>query len=124
MEKILNCLQHTLTSDQLASLAGLEIVSLKEFNPVLFEKVANTPGTVEELEPLATEFTKEITMFENVVLPIGSPAFQMLVGKAVAQVVTTKFWFAHSERSSEDLPMPDGTVKKIQIFKHIGWLKL
>jgi hypothetical protein len=29
--------------------------------------------------------------------------------------------FADSDRISEDIPQPDGSVKKISTFRHKGW---
>lgn len=125
MEKILVCLQHLLTQDQLDSLKGFDVVYLKDVNPDLFAKVANTPATAVELKKLAQEYSQYVMVnYGKAIVPIGSPAFQFLVAQEFANQGTVELWFAHSERSSVDETQPDGSVVKRAVFRHVDWIKI
>ena len=120
--KILKAIQHQLTSEQILELNekfnNPEIINFSDVNPELFKKIANSPSDVRELSNLAEEFGKFCNMYDGVVLPIGSPAFNhMLRFKIIVPVL-----FAHSERQSVDELQPDGSVKKINIFKHVKFI--
>lgn len=128
MEIILNTLQHQLQDNQIIELLrlGYEIINLRDANPELFSKLANSPSEEEEILELAEEFADFILNFPAVLLPLGSPAVMFATAMQLKDLQTTKknFFFAHSIRISEDVPQPDGTIKKIQIFKHEKFLVL
>jgi len=115
-KKILWCPQHTPTQEQVKELSG-EIYFLKDVDPKLYQSLSNT-GT-EDLVHLAFQFKKLWTAYDHVVLPIGSPAFIMVLGDIIPNDIKSKIRFAHSERNSVDIPQPDGTVIKKSVFKHI-----
>lgn len=127
---------HKPSSQQISSLEeeyNTKLEYLQETNPELYEKMTNSPQTREGLWELAVEVC--VKMHDNVLVqPAGSLAFQSMLGsqrawrggswhegedKRPKQIV-----YAHSERVSEDHVQPDGSVKKISIFKHINWIKL
>jgi hypothetical protein len=136
--KMINTLQHALTADQLAELKALgydEVVHLRDLNPELFAGMANTPGNEAEVGLLAFKLMGEMVTFggrlcDACLLPLGSPAlmfsFARMLGRETVDVESSwvpDFFFAHSERVSEDQPQLDGTVKKVVVFKHIRFLK-
>jgi hypothetical protein len=41
---------------------------------------------------------------------------------AASIIGTGRVIFADSDRVSEDILQPDGSVKKVSIFKHKGWI--
>lgn len=127
---------HKPTKEQINSLEeeyNVELEYLQETNPELYSKMIDSPETREGLWELAVEVCKK--MDNNILVqPAGSLAFHHMLGSQKAwrggswhegedkrprQVI-----YAHSERVSEDHEQPDGSVKKISIFKHKAWIKL
>lgn len=53
----------------------------------------------------------------------GYPALMMALGLA-KEGHNIRIFFAHSDRVSEERTMPDGTVRKITVFKHIGLVEM
>lgn len=141
MKKILICLQHELQEKQITELKqlGYDIYLLREENPEIFNKMANSPSDPEDIRILADEFVNFILRqdIEAVLLPLGSPALMFQIAKYLGEDFwltqkakkqgynpLPKFFFAHSTRVSEDVPQPDGTVKKVQVFKHEKFIVL
>lgn len=125
--KILSAMQHPLTEAQESELAGNEIVLLKDVNPGLFARLANTPGEVTVLVDLAYELIDFAYggEFDAVILPIGSPAFQAILAIAWApRASRPAFLFAHSARNCVEETQPDGSVKKTSAFRHQFFIHL
>ena len=129
---ILAAIQHTLGIDQLSELDGYfikgDVVIHKIQDHPLFDKLSNTSGNMAECRQLAREFATSLVkdgewLYTAVILPIGSPMFQIILDRAL-RVVEDDICediiriYAHSERISEDQVQPDGTVKKVSVFKH------
>jgi hypothetical protein len=113
---VLWCQQHQPTKDQEKELNGV-VCYLKDISPDLFKELQNT-GT-KNLRFLAEKLIDTFALYDIVVLPIGSPAFIMVLGDIIPNDIKSKIRFAHSERDSVDIPQPDGTVIKKSVFKHI-----
>lgn len=111
--------QHEPTKEQLEELNADELFELKNLTPELFDELKNTPADEEKLRELVGQLIKEFKGFTHVVLPIGSPAFIMLLGHYLPNDYKNKILFAHSERQSVDTHMEDGSVKKSSIFRHV-----
>ncbi len=111
--------QHQPTEDQKKEIADYHICYLKEADEALFNRLSNTPADGVELCLLAKKLLSMFSFYDNVVLPIGSPAFIMVLGDLIPNDVKHKIVFAHSERESVDIPQNDGTVVKKSVFKHI-----
>jgi hypothetical protein len=129
---ILNTIQHSLTEVQVNQINGMlgekeTIVHLRDFNPALFNSLANSPADERLLILLAEQLAQVIIDegFDGVILPLGSPAFMFELGKIIGKrELEHKNLFAHSERKSVDESQPDGSVKKVAVFQHVKWLVL
>jgi hypothetical protein len=129
---LLWCSPHQPTIEQLSSLEG-ELFYLKDVYPSLMERIVNCPDNRGELYELAEDlFMFSLGKYE-LVQPGGSPAFLFALGTvSVADDGARQgLWgilfdirFAHSERVSEEAIQPDGSIKKISTFKHLGWIKM
>ena len=125
------CSIHQPTAEQLEELGN--VAMLQKLNPELQAKLNNTPSTKEGLYKLAEELLVVCKGYDNIVQPGGSPAFQYCLGiQAMSELpnniggtyflyaVSVKY--AHSVRASEDILQDDGSIKKISVFKHLGWI--
>ena len=123
---------HKMTEEQKDSLEGWTTVTkLEDINPVLQNKLSNIQldTDLRELAIELVEFTSE-NEFDCLVQPAGSPAFQFELGKEwdyCANVVEFpkklfKIIYSFNQRVSEDIPQADGTIKKVSLFKHEGWV--
>jgi hypothetical protein len=116
------CPAHRATLEQLAELAewpGGELFLLSEQAPELFARLTDCPSDVKSLHNMAEELIEVARRLrcKYVVLPIGSPAFNFVLAPKLER---RRFHvgFAHSRRESQDVPQPDGTVKKVSLFRH------
>ena len=85
--------------------------------------MVDCPVDASSLETLAEEVLHLIDSMRGVLVqPAGSPAFQMAIGivKEEGQY-EVDVMYAHSRRESEDIPQEDGSVKKVAVFRHLGW---
>lgn len=125
MKRFVWCSPHTPTKEQLTSLKSMgEIEYLKDINPSLFNNIANSPTSKEEMRVLADELYSFVCLgkdIQTIVQPAGSPAFQFVLGQRV-KGNGNEVIYAHSKRVSEDIPQPDGSIKKVSTFKHLGWV--
>lgn len=127
MKKVfLNVTAHNMSGEQLdkaRKLAG-EVKNLKDINPELASKLANSPDNLVGIMELVYELKSFcLTLardYEEVYvhLPIGSPAFMF----ALARELTSFYGevtpvFSHSERISVEEQQPDGSVIKRAVFR-------
>ena len=127
--KVLNTMQHTLTSTQIAELQekygiDVQIVDLKAFSMSLFSQLSNISANA-DLSTLACDLicTINLNNFNAVILPIGSPAFMYTLASRNDEICADKL-FAHSERVSKEVTNADGTVTKTSVFNHIGFITI
>ena len=115
------CSPHTPTAEQLE---GFDTVTyLKDIDPELFNTICNLDPDA-DLYGIAKALLYRFNENTALLQPAGSPAFQFNLGKVYARGYATELpvvMYAISKRISEDIPQPDGTIKKISIFKHLGW---
>lgn len=125
MEKILWCPQHQISADQLKDLGNIQVVELKVLNPELFSSLSNTSSDVFELNELADKLIAECQSFNKIVMPIGSPAFNFVfsIKSGTKENRNCNILFSHSVRDCQDEPQSDGSVKKIQVFKHLKFIQ-
>lgn len=125
---------HNPTTEQLESLKKefSKVEFLKEINPELFDEICNSPSDEDELDKLAVRLC-DATVNKALIQPAGSPAFQFALGKEIKDrrggwyefpVPRPIVVYAHSKRESIDEVLEDGTIKKVSIFKHEGWIYL
>jgi hypothetical protein len=126
MRNLLWCSAHTPTSEQLDSLNSMgQVLFLKDVNPSMQERINNCSSDREELLRLVKELSGLRLELNNctIVQLGGSPLFLYIAGATINGCRSKNvILFADSERVSEDIPQPDGSVKKISIFKHKGWI--
>ena len=121
--KVLNLLAHSLTADQASELAEHEVVSLAAIAPDLAKFAAQCPDDRALLRKVARELATLCSEFDQVIAPIGSPAFMAeffaLIGTDAEFGITVgNFIFAHSVRESVEVEI-NGTVEKKVVFKHV-----
>jgi hypothetical protein len=130
---ILNLTQHVTTDEQEAQLVVEPRMTKEKIRELLtFEEIP----TKEEIEARATKLA-EIAVSEashyagdtdnevwiTRVMIGGAPFFMGALEKAIRESGFTPV-YAFSKRESEDVPQPDGSVKKIQVFRHIGFVEV
>lgn len=127
MKNILWTPQHVPTTEQLKELDG-PVTLLSVINTPLFTKLSNSPSDIKELEDLSYQLLGMFNNFDAIVLPLGSPAFMAILMKGIGIVQTLgdqyKLLFAHTERVSDDVVQPDGSIKKTSIFKHVKFIEV
>lgn len=121
MRNLLWCANHTPTSEQLESLNEMgNLLFLKDIVPELMTRLSNTPSVRSECKILADEISEVAERFHAKIIQLGgSPLFLVM---AAGVIGSGRMIFADSDRVSEDIPQPDGSVKKVSIFKHKGWI--
>lgn len=108
---------HSPTSEQISEADGF--VFLKDVNTALQDKLENSPDDLASLNELATElldFCKENEY--NLYQPAGNPSFQFVLGSTAMNYLDVNIFYAYSERVSQDVAQPDGSIKKVSIFQH------
>lgn len=122
----INCTQHTLTPAQIAAAEQFgQVVEFRDLNPDLFGRLAQMQGD-EDLHELANEFVEWLITLELPIilhLPIGTPAFMYVLAQQLARA-WVKTVFSFSLRRSEDVPQPDGTIRKQQVFDFQKFLEI
>lgn len=122
--KLLCTINHNLTDKQKSELnnMGYEIQYLHDVKPEIAEQLRNCPADENALIALSWIFVDICFDFDAVLLPVGSPAFMHLVSQNLDRSIVALF--AHTERISEDIPQPDGSIKKIAKFEHVRFISL
>lgn len=127
MKTILWCPQHSVSQEQAAELAelypGRKIVTLQDVDPELFKQLKDCPGDRTQLYILAGRLRVRCMEAGVAVMPIGSPVFQAIFFQQEA-FGNTAFLFAHSTRESVEQQQPDGSVKKVSVFRHQKFITL
>lgn len=121
MRNLLWCANHTPTIEQHISLNDMgNIIHLKDISPELAERLSNTPSDRNECKILANDISELAERIEAKIIQLGgSPLFLVM---AAGVIGSGRIIFADSERVSEDIPQSDGSIKKVSIFKHKGWI--
>lgn len=125
MKNFLWCSPHQPTAEQLSSLQNEgEVVFLKDVAPALMERLGDTPRDRQGMFDLALEVQEVAIQRDAKIVQLGgSPAFLFVAGAAINSALSKgRIIFADSERVSEDQLQPDGSVRKVSIFRHRGWI--
>jgi hypothetical protein len=121
MRNLLWCSPHTPLPEQLDSLNKMgNLIFLKDIAPFTMEMITNTPSNRDECKDLADTISMLAENHNAKIIQLGgSPLFLVLAGPIIG---SGRMLFAESDRISEDIPQADGSVKKVSIFKHKGWI--
>jgi len=117
--KILNLTQHAPSQEQLA--AGVvdpadkqEVCSLLTFDSI--PSSAEMRDRAERLAAIAKEVGAAAAM-------IGGAPFFMSALEAALLEVGVEPVYAFSLRVTEEVPQPDGSVRKTNVFRHVGFVR-
>lgn len=117
---------HDMTSDQTKELLELgSVVYLKDIDRKLYDEMCNLKFT-----SVLCDIAYDLGLYMDdgyiVVQPAGSPALQAWIGNVLEGKISgdNDVWYSFSDRVSEDVTLPDGSVKKVSMFRHKGWIKL
>jgi len=120
--KIINLTQHPATEDQLSAgvvdLDGAELEALKA--ALTFTRLPSK-AEIRERAALVAEIAAQKGFCA---VMIGGAPFLMLPLESQLRLREIKVFYAFSERVSAEEVQPDGSVKKINIFKHSGFVEL
>jgi hypothetical protein len=140
--KFINFTQHNLTEEQVAAAHELGATEIVDAKSVLanFSQITNDDGNVDAVRQ-ANEIAKAIVALAGkgdaiVHFPISSPRVQAAFWRqfeywgnpTYADIHTEdyevwkkvrkyRFVFSHTARVSQDVPQPDGSIKKSTVFK-------
>lgn len=124
---MISILAHKLTPEQLTSL-GKEPIHIREIDRDLANMIADCPASRSMLFDMARRLVDHAMKDDGIILAgSGSPAFTASLGICLGVNIETervRLLFAHSERISEDQLQPDGSVRKISIFKHVKFFEV
>lgn len=130
---ILNLTQHNTTDEQAAQLVVAPRMCKTEIRELLtFLEIPSKEEIKLRAEKLAEIAVAEASMYagdtDNFVwitrvMIGGAPYLMGPLEKALRECGFTPV-YAFSKRESEEIPQPDGSVKKIQVFRHTGFVEV
>jgi len=147
--KFINFTQHALTPEQIEAARAMGATEIVDAKSVLanFAEIANDDGNVDAVRQ-ANEIAKAIAAFAGkepafIHFPISSPRVQAAFWRQFEywgypsyadihsedyemwkQVRKHRFVFSHTARVSQDVPQPDGSVKKTTTFRFEKFIEL
>jgi len=118
---------HTITEEQKSSLEaeGFDVLFLQDINSKLLSKLSNLE-LESDRETLVQSLVREAMKVGSsefpatIIQPAGDPAIQFQLGRIETNAPV---WYAFTERVSEDIPQEDGSIRKVSVFKHAGWVQ-
>lgn len=120
---MINLTQHNATPDQLQ--AGVVDLPAETQHVVRSILTFEEPPTAEEMYYRAEELANIVTTVGEGpcdVMVRGAPFFASALERALARANHTVH-YAFSKRESADQPQPDGSVKKVAVFRHTGFVR-
>ena len=124
---IINLTQHVATAEQLA--AGVIEPSVEDKKNIQALLTFDNLPSVEDLEGRAYSLATLVTNMgaanasHHTVMVGGAPYFMSFLEKAL-KAQGHKPVYAFSRRRSVDQLQPDGTVKKVAVFQHLGFVEV
>jgi hypothetical protein len=130
---ILNLTQHVTTPEQEAQLVVAPRMTKEKIRELLtFEEIPSKEEIEARANKLAEIAVSEASMYAGDtdnevwitrVMIGGAPFFMGALEKAIRECGFTPV-YAFSKRESVDQPQPDGSVKKIAVFRHCGFVEV
>ena len=118
---------HALSAEQRTELEGqyFKVLTLEEIRLDLFGKLTKLTTTSAYFVLATTLANIASDQGYDVAQPAGNGLFHTILGVVwTKRDVQQDILFASSERCSEDIAQPDGSVKKVSVFKHLGFNSL
>ena len=119
-EKIANLTQHRATAEQIAD----GVVDLKEEEQEQLKELLtfSEPPSYVVLERRACEVGEMIAGKYSKAMIGGAPYFMSPLEERL-ESMGIEVLYSFSKRESQEIPQEDGTVKKIAVFRHVGFVK-
>jgi hypothetical protein len=120
---IVNLTQHLATPEQVAD--GVVDLPQAEREKLCELLTFNAPPTYEELFDRAAsviELSKMVFPYADTVMIGGATFFMAPLERAFAHEAGIETVYSFSRRESVDQPQADGNVKKVTVFRHVGWV--
>lgn len=124
MNTIVNLTQHWATPEQTAA-GVIEPANRKSIQALLtFEELPSAEDMASRAELLALMVTNmELGSGSRKVMIGGAPFFMSFLEKALKKEGHQPM-YAFSRRESEDQVQEDGSIRKVAIFKHLGFVEV
>lgn len=117
--QILNLTQHQASAEQVAD--GVVEPADKETVKQLL--TFNSLPTREEIEKRAEALVNIVKEAKVCDVMLGGAPYLMGVLEVKLKAMCITPLYSFTERRSEDQPQPDGSIKKVAVFRHIGWVE-
>lgn len=122
MTYILNLTQHPASAEQIA--AGVEDVDPRERDYLTTLLTVDALPDRAELQDRAEHLAELALMYDPGAVMIGGAPFLMApLEKALRRQGLTVL-YAFSRRECAEEKQPDGSVRKVQVFKHLGFVEV
>lgn len=120
MGKIINLTQHQATPEQVAQgVIDLEPADRDQLRALLtFEEIPSK----EEIEQRAAAIAALAHLDADAAMIGGAPYLMPALSAALKNSLVRPV-YAFSKRESMDMAQPDGSVRKVAVFKHIGFVE-
>lgn len=117
---IINLTQHAATPEQIA--AGVVAAPFADRLPSLltFDRIP-TPLEIRQRAEVIASLAEDSGFREAMIG--GAPFFMAAIEKSLRQCGITPL-YAFSERASEEQTQPDGSVRKVNVFRHVGFVRV
>ncbi len=120
--KILNLTQHAPSNDQLT--AGVVNLTDSKWSEVKKLMTFDTLPSTQQLQDSAFKIAQIASETDCKKAMIGGAPFFMSALQNNLIAVGIKPVFAFSMRESVDVPQDDGSVRKMAVFKHLGFVEV
>ena len=122
---LINLTQHSLTDEQKKSvdttIEPKDMAVYLNFNDMPDANIINNRA-FEMFDCLMAMLPSDVKPEDCTVLLGGAPFFMSACEKAAIHY-GFNYCYAFSKRVSEEVKQPDGTVRKVSVFKHEGWIE-
>lgn len=115
---ILNLTQHVATAEQ------MEDGVFEPMNKIAVQQLLNfevMPDSF-EIRNRAHELARIAKIHGVKHAMIGGAPYLMSALEAALTEMGIRFWYSYSERVSQEETLPDGSVKKTNVFRHVGFI--
>lgn len=119
---MINLTQHAATPEQIAAgVVDLPPAFQHHLKQLLtFDTLPTREEILYRADAIATEIIPPDFHTEAL---IGGAPYLMEPLRRALEVCGITAYYAFSERVSEEMPQPDGSVRKVNVFKHVGFIK-